>query len=106
MSLDPDPSKQAQEVIFSVEIEKLIALNKLLKMFFISSKKLFSFSGYSDFFISLFPSFYPCQPLLEKMIEGKSLNLWRHQLAKQKSKNIMFDISRRKGLILKHGQLI
>ena len=32
--------------------------------FFISSKKLFSFSRYSDFSISVFPSFSPGQPLL------------------------------------------
>ena len=42
----------------------LIALQKLWKMFFILSKKLFSFSRYSDFCISVFPSFSPCQPLL------------------------------------------
>ena len=34
------------------------------KMFFISSKKLFSFSKYSNFCISVFPSFSPCYPLL------------------------------------------
>ena len=33
-------------------------------MFFISSKKLFLFSRYSIFCISIFPSFSPCQPLL------------------------------------------
>ena len=32
--------------------------------FFISSKKLFSFSRYSKFCISVFSSFSPCQPLL------------------------------------------
>ena len=36
---------------------KIIALQKLWKMFFISSKKLFSFSRYSNFYISIFPSF-------------------------------------------------
>ena len=30
-------------------------------------KKAFSFSRYTDFYISLFPSFFTCQPLLEKM---------------------------------------
>ena len=34
------------------------------KMFFFSSKKLFSFSRYSGFCISFFPSFSLCQPLL------------------------------------------
>ena len=43
---------------------QMIALQKLLKMFFISSKKFSSFSRYSNFCISAFPSFSPCQPLL------------------------------------------
>ena len=43
---------------------QMIALQKLWKMLFISSKKLFLFSRYSDFCISVFPSFSPCQPLL------------------------------------------
>ena len=38
--------------------------SKTMKMFFISSKKLFSFSRYSNFCISVFPSFSSCQPLL------------------------------------------
>ena len=42
-----------------------IALQKLWKMFFISSKKFFLFSRYSNFSISVFPCFYPCQPLLK-----------------------------------------
>ena len=42
---------------------QMIALQKLWKMFFISSKKLFSFLRYSSFCISVFPSFSPCQPL-------------------------------------------
>ena len=42
---------------------QMIALQKLWKMFFISSKKLFSFLRYSCFCISVFPSFSPCQPL-------------------------------------------
>ena len=54
---------------------QMVVLQKLWKMFFISSKKLFSFSRYSNFcdfsfsrylnfFIFVFPSFFPCQPLL------------------------------------------
>ena len=43
---------------------QMIALQKLWKMFFISSKKLFSFLRYLNFFISIFPSFSPCQPFL------------------------------------------
>ena len=38
---------------------QMIALSKPWKMFFISSKKLFSFSRYSDFYISVFDSFFP-----------------------------------------------
>ena len=51
---------------------QMIALQKLWKMFFISSKKLFAFSRYSNFCISVFPSFSPCQPLLKRLIEDKS----------------------------------
>ena len=40
--------------------QTMIALQKLLKIFFISSKKPFSYSRYSNFCISVFPSFSPC----------------------------------------------
>ena len=50
----------------------MIALQKLWKMLFISSKKLFSFSRYSNFCISVFSSFFTCRPLLWRMIEDKS----------------------------------
>ena len=43
---------------------QIIALEKLWKMFFISSENLFSFLRYSNFCISKFPSFSPCHPLL------------------------------------------
>ena len=43
---------------------QMIAFQKLSKMLFISSKNLFSFWRYSNFCISVFPSFSPCQPLL------------------------------------------
>ena len=43
---------------------QVMALQKLWKMVFISSKKLFLFSRYLFFRVSIFPSFYPCQPLL------------------------------------------
>ena len=39
---------------------------------FVSSKKLFSFSRYSHSCISVFPSFFPYQPLFSRMIEDKS----------------------------------
>ena len=42
---------------------QMITLQKLWKMFFISPKKLFSFSRYSIFHIFVFLSFFPCQPL-------------------------------------------
>ena len=37
----------------------IVALQKLWKMFFISPKKLFLFSRYSNFCISILPSFFP-----------------------------------------------
>ena len=43
---------------------QMIALQKLWKIVFISSKKLFSFERYLNFCIFVFPSFLPCQPLL------------------------------------------
>ena len=43
---------------------EMVALHKLSKMFFISSKQLFSFLRYLIFCVSIFPSFSPCQPLL------------------------------------------
>ena len=43
---------------------QMLALQKLWKVFFISSKKLFLFSRYSIFCIFVFPPFFPCQPLL------------------------------------------
>ena len=43
---------------------RMIALQKLWQMFFISSKKLFLFSRYSTFRISIFTSFSPYQPFL------------------------------------------
>ena len=42
---------------------QMIVLQKLWKMFLISSEKLFSFSRYSNFCISIFPCFSPSQPL-------------------------------------------
>ena len=41
-------------------------------VFFISSKKLFSFLRYLNFCIFVFPSFFPCQPLLQRLIQKKS----------------------------------
>ena len=44
--------------------QQMIAFQKLWTMVLISSKKLFSFSRYSNFCIFLLPSFSPCWPLL------------------------------------------
>ena len=44
--------------------QQMIALQKLWKMLFISSKKFFLFSRYSNFCISGLPSFLTCRPLL------------------------------------------
>ena len=86
---------------------QITALKKLWKMLFISTRKLFSFSRYSIFCISLFPLFSSCLSLLEKMINDKSYNLWHHQFAKQEFKNTYFDTLKRKvGLISKLGQLM
>ena len=46
--------------------------SKTMKDVFFSSKKLFSFSRYSNVCISTFPSFSPSQPLLESLIQDKS----------------------------------
>ena len=57
--------KLASAIFYQIVIfQQMIALQKLWKMFFISSKKLFSFSRYSSFCIFVFPSFSPCQSLL------------------------------------------
>ena len=44
---------------------RIAALQKLWKMFFISSQKLFSFSRYSNFCIFVFLSFFPSNIALE-----------------------------------------
>ena len=49
---------------------QMIAYQKIWKMFFISSKKLFWLSRYSNFCISVFSSFSPCQPLLRSHCLG------------------------------------
>ena len=80
-----------------------VALQKLWKMFFISSTKLFSFSRYSNLCI-----FSPCQPFLESLIQDKSQSLWRLQLTKEQLKNTFCLISweEKKGMTLKLWPLI
>ena len=71
-------------------------------MLLITSKKVFPVSRYSNFSISIFPSFFPCQPLLETI----EINLKIYDVVKWLKKHTLFDILRRKeGLILKLGQL-
>ena len=53
-------------------LSTVIALQKLWKILFISSKKLFSFLRYSNFCFSLLLSFSTCRPLLWRMIKDKS----------------------------------
>ena len=58
--------KHVSAILYQIFIyHQMIALQKLWKMFFISFKKLFLLSRYSDFCIFVFPSFAPCQPLLK-----------------------------------------
>ena len=59
-------------VIEFLFFHQMIVLQKLWKMLFISSKKLFSFSRYSIFCISILASFFTCRPLLWRIIEDKS----------------------------------
>ena len=51
-------------VRYNFIFHQMIVLQKLWKMFFISSKKLFLFLRYLNFSIFVFLSFFPCQPLL------------------------------------------
>ena len=66
--------KQLKSCVGYFLLHHLIAVKKLRKMLFISSKKLSSFSKYSSFCISLFLSFFSCQPLLKKMITDETLH--------------------------------
>ena len=55
--------KLVSAIIYQILIfHQMIALQKLWKMFFISSKKLFLFLRYLNFCIFVFPFFSPCQP--------------------------------------------
>ena len=49
--------------------------------------------------------FFPCQSLLEKMIEDKSYSLWRHQLDKQKiKKDIIWYLEKERRSGIEPGQ--
>ena len=65
-------------------LHQMIALQKLWKMLFISSKMLFSFLRCSIFCISVLPSFFTCQPLLWRMIK---INLEDHDVINCLNKN-------------------
>ena len=81
--------------------------SKTMKHVFISSKKLFSSSRYSNFCIFIFPSFSPCQPLLQSLIQDKSSSLHVINCLNMNLKNILFDILRmKKGMTLKLYPLI
>ena len=54
---------------------QIIALQKLWKMFFISSNKLFSFLRYSNFCICIFLSFSPLSTIVEDVDPRKILKL-------------------------------
>ena len=50
------------------------------------SKELFSFSRYSNFYISILPSFFPCQLLLQRMIQDK---FWSLPIVNGLNKNLI-----------------
>ena len=86
--------KLVSDIFYQIcTFHQLIALQKTWKMFFISPKKLFPFSRYSNFCISIFPSFSPCQPLPWRLIQDKSYSLWHHQLSKLGLNNTFYLIS-------------
>ena len=71
-------------------LHQMIALWKLWKMLFISSEKLFSFSRYSNFHISLLPSFSSCQPLLKRW---SKINLKVYYIINCLIKNLIRDFA-------------
>ena len=77
---------------------QITALQKLLKMLFISPKKLFSFSRYPNLCITVLPSFSDCWLLLQGMIKDK----WHvYDIINCLNRNclhILFEILRRKKL--------
>ena len=74
---------------------------KAMKLLFISSWKLFSFSRYSIFCVFVFYFFSHCQPLFERLIQEKSQSLWCHQLSKYELNNTFCMISWERNRILK-----
>ena len=59
MSIKKNNLKLVSAIFYQISIFHWIAFQKLWKIFFISSKKLFSFSRYSNFCNPVFPSFFP-----------------------------------------------
>ena len=100
--------KLVSTIFYQVFIfHQMIALSKLWKMFFISSKKLFLFSRYSDFCISVFCLFLR----VSHCFRGWSkINLEIYDVFNCLWKNVityLFDILRRKkGMTLKLCPLI
>ena len=70
-------------------LHQMIALSKLWKMLFIPSRKLFSFSRYSNFCISLLPSFSPCRPCFRRW--SKMINLQVYDVINCLNKNLIRD---------------
>ena len=68
--------KLVPAILYQIFIfHQMIALQKLWKMFFISSKKLFSFSRYSHFCIFVFPSFFPLSAIAWEVDQRKILKI-------------------------------
>ena len=59
------------------------------RCFFISSKKLFFFSRYSKFCISIFPSFSPCQRIRACFRAWSKINLKVYDIIKCLNKNLI-----------------
>ena len=89
---------------------QMIVLQKLRKMFLISSKNFFLFLRYSNFCISVFHSFSLCQPLLYRLLEDKFSSWWRLQLSKKElNTHIVWYLEKEnkyKGMALKPFPLI
>ena len=79
--------KSVSAIFYQIFIShQMIALEELWEMFFISSKKLFSSSKYSNFFVSVFPFF----PLIIHCFRSWSkINLKVYNILKCLNKNLI-----------------
>ena len=79
--------KPVSAIFYQIFIfHQMIALQKLWKMFFISSKKLFSFSRYSNFCIFVFPS---CSPVSHCFRDWCEKNLKVYDVINFLNKNVI-----------------